>query len=438
MVLNCGCGRGCGCGCNVAIAALAAAAMRIAAVAVFDANFSVVRRVITNHTAIAARCGCGDYRISNIAAAIAVADRNLKPINTTTLVSNQNIKTMMFGESLVLCFLSLLLFSPFATSEECNPQDKKALLQIKKHFNTSKTLQNIWNPKTDCCIWDWIDCDPSTNRVTGLVMTFDFNVPSTDIVGHIPSSVAQLPYLDHLEFNGLPKLTGTINPVISHLKHLKHLVISSTGISGTIPSFLSQFQNLEVLDLSRNSFTGTIPSWLSQLPKITTLRLNDNKLTGQIPNSFSSRLSFSSFKKPGPDIYLSNNRLSGHIPASLGQLDPESIDLSGNKLEGDASFLFGSKKRTQAIDLSRNLLSFDLSKVGVPKSLTFLHLDHNYIYGKVPQALTKVDDLGRFNVSYNLLCGEIPQGGRADLQRFGVLAFYHNKCLCGSPLPKCK
>ncbi|MCI59825.1 hypothetical protein A2U01_0081080, partial [Trifolium medium] len=31
------------------------------------------------HTAIAVRCGCGGYRISNIAAAVANSDRNLKP-----------------------------------------------------------------------------------------------------------------------------------------------------------------------------------------------------------------------------------------------------------------------------------------------------------------------------------------------------------------------
>ncbi|KAL5074141.1 hypothetical protein RYX36_013125 [Vicia faba] len=36
-------------------------------------------RVISNHTAIVVRCGCGEYHISNIAATIAVADRNLKP-----------------------------------------------------------------------------------------------------------------------------------------------------------------------------------------------------------------------------------------------------------------------------------------------------------------------------------------------------------------------
>ncbi|MCI26518.1 hypothetical protein A2U01_0047714, partial [Trifolium medium] len=33
-----------------------------------------------NHTAIAVQCGCGGYRISKTAAAIADADRNLKPL----------------------------------------------------------------------------------------------------------------------------------------------------------------------------------------------------------------------------------------------------------------------------------------------------------------------------------------------------------------------
>ncbi|MCI23848.1 hypothetical protein A2U01_0045030, partial [Trifolium medium] len=32
-----------------------------------------------NHIAVVERCSCGGYRISNIAAAIADADHNLKP-----------------------------------------------------------------------------------------------------------------------------------------------------------------------------------------------------------------------------------------------------------------------------------------------------------------------------------------------------------------------
>ncbi|PKA51319.1 Polygalacturonase inhibitor 2 [Apostasia shenzhenica] len=40
-----------------------------------------------------------------------------------------------------------------------------------------------------------------------------------------------------------------------------------------------------------------------------------------------------------------------------------------------------------------------------------------------------------FNVSYNQLCGKIPAG--PITAKFGPDAFFHNKCLCGSPLPPC-
>lgn len=97
--------------------------------------------------------------------------------------------------------------------------------------------------------------------------------------------------------------------------------------------------------------------------------------------------------------------------------------------------LFGSNKTTQAVDVSRNLLAFDLSNVEFSTSLISLDLNHNKITGKIPVGLTAVDFLQGFNVSYNRLCGEIPQGGR--LQKFDVDAYFHNKCLCGSPLPSC-
>ncbi|CAJ1958443.1 unnamed protein product [Sphenostylis stenocarpa] len=98
--------------------------------------------------------------------------------------------------------------------------------------------------------------------------------------------------------------------------------------------------------------------------------------------------------------------------------------------------LFGSKKTTQILDLSRNKFSFDLSHLTFPKkSLIWLDLNHNKIYGSIPAALTKVENLQHFNVSHNpQLSGQIPQGG--ELQRFDQYAYFHTK-LCGSPLLPC-
>ena len=129
--------------------------------------------------------------------------------------------------------------------------------------------------------------------------------------------------------------------------------------------------------------------------------------------------------------------LSGKIPASLARLKLSILDLSWNMLEGDASALFGADKTTEDVNLSRNLLAFDVGKVEFGKNISTLDLRHNRIYGRLPGGLTKLQHLRRFNVSYNSLCGEIPQGG--NLQRFFDASSYaHNKCLCGSPLPSCK
>jgi Leucine-rich repeat (LRR) protein len=304
------------------------------------------------------------------------------------------------------------------------------LLQIKKDFNNPYLLSS-WDPKTPCCGWYHIQCDEITNRVISFEVS-DSRV-LTNFSGHIPPSFGDLPYLESLSFHKLPYLTGPIQPAIAKLKYLKYLFIEYTNVSGPIPPFLGELKNLLLLHLSGNYLSGSIPSSLSHLPKLQSLRLDQNKLTGPIPESFGS------FKKPGPDIILARNQLSGPIPASLGQIDPERIDLSRNKLVGDASLLFGSKKRTQKLDISRNLFSFDFSKVNLPiKSLIWLDINHNNIYGKLPVALAKVE-LQQFNVSYNKLCGEIPQGGTGRLQdSFDEYAYLHNKCLCGPPLLKCK
>ncbi|MGI4370284.1 hypothetical protein ACR2V4_27215, partial [Klebsiella pneumoniae] len=92
-------------------------------------------------------------------------------------------------------------------------------------------------------------------------------------------------------------------------------------------------------------------------------------------------------------------------------------------------------KTIQIVDFSRNMFQFDLSKVVFPQSLTSLDLNHNKIYGSLPVGLTTLD-LQYLNVSYNRLCGRIPTGGK--LQSFDQTSYFHNRCLCGAPLPDCK
>ncbi|KNA16501.1 hypothetical protein SOVF_088530 [Spinacia oleracea] len=327
--------------------------------------------------------------------------------------------------SLFSVFILILLLSSTISADRCHPDDKKALFRIKKAFNNAYIFAS-WTHDTDCCEWYLVKCDDTTHRIYSLAVSSDDKVS-----GHIPDAVGDLPYLESLTFLRLPKLTGPIPQSILKLKNLNFLWLSHNNLTGPIPDFLGYLPKLTYINLSVNKLTGHIPSSLSKLHALGALFLERNYLSGPIPESFQG------FKN-NPDFYLklAKNQLSGPIPKSLGGINFTLLDISRNMLTGDASVFFGRNKGLQTVDISRNKFSFDLTKVGLPKTLNTLELSHNMIYGNLPPTLAKLPMLQRFNVSYNRLCGKIPTGG--DLNRFDKYSYAHNKCLCGSPLPPCK
>ncbi|KAJ4977706.1 hypothetical protein NE237_008486 [Protea cynaroides] len=326
-----------------------------------------------------------------------------------------------------LLTLLLLTFIPtpsscrsLATTVRCNKDDYNALMEIKAALGNPYHLAS-WVANTDCCDWYDVECDSTTNRIDQL------NIFQANITGQIPAAIGDLPYLNTLVFRHITNLTGTIPSTITNLKLLTMVRLSYTNLSGPIPSFLSELTNLDYLDLSFNQFSGSIPSSLSSLPNLTVLHLDRNDLTGEIPESFGN------FQQ-SISLYLSHNNLSGEIPKSLEAVDFVTIDVGRNKLEGDGSMLFKANGSAETIDLSRNQFMFNLSMVEIASNLQYFDISHNKIYGSIPEAITGLN-LQYLNVSYNRLCGEIPQGGR--VQNFDSYSFFHNKCLCGSPLAAC-
>ncbi|KAH0632166.1 hypothetical protein KY289_035109 [Solanum tuberosum] len=325
-----------------------------------------------------------------------------------------------------LCFSLLFLsLSLSVSAERCHPNDKKALLEIKKGLGNPYDLIT-WDPKTDCCT-DWaevtLQCDEKTNRVTVIDLT------KIEDVGHLSPAIGDLPYLTSFSIHNVRNLSGPIPSTIVKLTNLKFFRISETNISGPVPDVLSKLKSLTYINLSYNKLVGTIPPSLSQLPHLEFLRLDRNKLSGPIPESFS---------KLAPNLtylYLGHNQLTGIVPTSFAGWSFDTIDLSRNMLEGDISFLFGKDKTTFEMLLDRNKFEFDFSKLTFGKRLWRLDLNHNKIYGSLPKIMSK-NPWQLLNVSYNRLCGEIPKG--ENMQRFEIYEYFHNKCLCGAPLPPCK
>ncbi|XP_061373171.1 polygalacturonase inhibitor 2-like [Gastrolobium bilobum] len=335
----------------------------------------------------------------------------------------------MFRLPIILFLTTTCLFTIAVVSEKCNPEDKKALLQIKEELGNPTSLSS-WNATTDCCdpTWQGVGCD--TDNKTYRVNDLSLSQLSLTKPYPIPLSIVNLPYLNFLFIYTIPNLVGPIPTAIVKLDKLRYLTVSKTNVSGVIPSAISQIKTLVTIDFSYNHLSGKIPASLSTLPNLVGITLDGNRLTGSIPESFGSLSSLFT------SLTLSRNMLTGKIPASLKKLNLAFVDLSRNMLEGDASVLFGSGKNTQKIIVAKNKLAFDLGKVGLSKNLNTLDVRNNRIYGMLPQGLTALKFLHKLNVSYNSLCGEIPQGG--NLQRFDVYSYVHNKCLCGSPLPSCK
>lgn len=73
-------------------------------------------------------------------------------------------------------------------------------------------------------------------------------------------------------------------------------------------------------------------------------------------------------------------------------------------------------------------------EIGNLKSLEFLDLFRNHLYGEIPSSLVKIDRLSVMGLLNNNLIGKIPIG--TQLQSFGISSYQGNLDLCGTPLEK--
>ncbi|KAJ6369861.1 hypothetical protein OIU76_028170 [Salix suchowensis] len=157
--------------------------------------------------------------------------------------------------------------------------------------------------------------------------------------------------------------TGTlqsipISPVRLGKQTAYAFLAGDNKLSGPFPGNLFENcdgLNMMIVNVSNNRMSGQIPANIG--PMCRSLKLLDaskNQITGSIPPSVSELVSLVS-------LDMSWNLLQGHIPSSLSQISGlKYLSLAGNRLDGSIPSSIGKLQALEVLDLSSNLLSGEI------------------------------------------------------------------------------
>ncbi|PKU83455.1 leucine-rich repeat receptor-like serine/threonine-protein kinase BAM1 [Dendrobium catenatum] len=305
------------------------------------------------------------------------------------------------------------------------------------------------------------------------------NLFRNNLYGAIPDFIGDLPELEVLQlwennFTGsIPrllgrngrlllldlstnKLNGNLPPDLCFGNKLQTLIALGNFLFGPIPESLGHCLSLSRIRMGDNYLNGSIPSGLFGLPDLAQVELQDNLLTGAFPETGSlhispnlGQISLSNNRLFGPlppsignfsgiqKLLLNQNFFFGGIPPDIGRLQQLSkMDFSGNGFSGRIPPEISNCKLLSFIDLSRNNLSGEVpAEITRMRILNYLNLSRNHLEGSIPSSISTMQSLTAVDFSYNNLSGLVPATGQFSY--FNATSFMGNPDLCGPYLGPC-
>ena len=222
---------------------------------------------------------------------------------------------------------------------------------------TSITYANSWN--TGTAMDSWRGVAVSSGRVTEIKLPWFMYAGQN---GNLPNTVGQLTELNLLDMQtNLGAVT--VMPVpegLGNLTKLTKLIIYRGRWSGEIPSSIGNLTLLEQLVIDDNYLSGPLPSTLGNLTRLTSAYIYDNSYTGPIPESLGN------LAANLENLVLRNGNLTGHIPASLGDLTNLSagkwgLGLANNRLTGCIPTSLSSRVGTDELNPQRDAAGNDVT-----------------------------------------------------------------------------
>jgi hypothetical protein len=131
-----------------------------------------------------------------------------------------------------------------------------------------------------------------------------------------------------------------------------------------------------------------------------------NWLVGPVKNWFGIYVDAFDSTRVG-SIHLSNNNLSGYIPASIGDLtDISVIEIHHNNLSGTIPQTIGRLNKLLIFIVSYNQMSGNISdSICKMTNLSSLHLQYNNFTGKIPDSLNQLLNLNILYIQHNQFDG---------------------------------
>ena len=334
----------------------------------------------------------------------------------------------------------------------------------------------------------------SDNHLTGTIPTQLGNLSNltylsltrNELRGTIPNTLGDLSDLQALALGG-NQLGGIIPTELGKLFKLTGLYLWGNQLTGEVPSELGDLSNLTSLYLSTNQLTGILPRNFTNLTGLTRFYFQNNaglcapaddtfqtwfrsieEVEGEIcptikdfaadrdvlvrlynatdgvnwtdNSNWLSDLPMRAWHGVTTDVEgrvsgleLTENQLSGQLPAELGNLDNlEQLDLGGNQLSGSIPAQLGNLANLTVLALGNNQLTGTIpAQLSNLTNLTGLWIWGNKLTGTVPAQLGSLSGLTSLSLQDNQLTGELPDSF-TGLTLLEQLRFYRNPGLCAS------
>ncbi|TYH56956.1 hypothetical protein ES332_D08G056600v1 [Gossypium tomentosum] len=257
----------------------------------------------------------------------------------------------------VLLATLVFIIQGWPQTEGCLELERIALFQLKSNFFNHPSYLKDWVDVkgSNCCQWERIECNITSNRVIGLYL---YSVRQSDTYGYLNISL----FLPFEELKNLylsdNKITGLVNnqdEKVQPMMNLEVLDLSRNLLKNNDVAFLKGLASLKSLNMGGNQLEGSIGiTVLNNLTKLKELDLSGNKIESlKSPHDGERPLNVTNLE----ELNLDSNSFTNSLLAQLsGFSNLKSLDIGYNQLKGSINIkeLLDALGNLEELDMSGN------------------------------------------------------------------------------------